>query len=96
MRILWSDLASESIIEIIAYYELEAGEEIADRAEGQIVSQIEQMAHFPRSVPESEIFPNARKLVIRGFPYVAFLRIRDDVLEVVDVVHTSRRLPKGV
>lgn len=94
MRILWSDLASESIIEIIAYYELEVDEAFADSVEADIVSQVAQMVHFPRSIPETDIFPNARKLVIKGFPYVAFLRIRGDVLEVIDVVHTSRRLPK--
>jgi toxin ParE1/3/4 len=94
MRISWSTLAEESIIEIVAYYEQEAGFEIADRAEGEIFKQVEKIKNFPGRVPASEVFPELRKLVIRGFPYVAFLRINSDVIEVVDVIHTARKIPK--
>jgi toxin ParE1/3/4 len=94
MRISWSTLAQESIIEIVAYYEEEAGFEVADRAEEEIFEQVEKIKKFPRSIPVSEVFPELRKLVIQGFPYVAFLRINSDVIEVVDVIHTSRKIPK--
>jgi toxin ParE1/3/4 len=94
MRISWSTLAEESIIEIVAYYEEEAGFEVADRAEEEIFQQVEKIKKFPRSIPVSDVFPELRKLVIQGFPYVAFLRINNDVIEVVDVIHTSRKIPK--
>ena len=48
------------------------------------------------SIPKSEIFPDTRKLVISRLPYVAFIRqIDGNVWEVVDIVHTSRKLPKN-
>ncbi len=47
------------------------------------------------SIPASELFPGSRKLVISNLPYVAFIRQLDGaVWEVVDIVHTSRMLPK--
>jgi plasmid stabilization system protein ParE len=94
MRISWSTLAQESIIEIVAYYEEEVSFELADRAEGEIFQQVEKIRKFPRSIPVSDVFPELRKLVIQGFPFVAFLRVNDDVIEVVDVIHTSRKIPK--
>jgi plasmid stabilization system protein ParE len=46
------------------------------------------------SAPASDLCPGTRKLVIRNLPYVAFIRQLDsDVWEVVDVVHTARKLP---
>ena len=48
------------------------------------------------SVPVSDIFPDTRRVVIKNLPYVAFIRpIAADVWEVVDIVHTSRKLPKN-
>lgn len=95
MALQWSDLALQSIEEIILYYELEAGRRVADAVENRIFEQIEIIDRYPMSIPESEIFPGTRKLVISKLPYVAFIRRIDEHLwEVIDVVHTSRKLPK--
>jgi plasmid stabilization system protein ParE len=96
MAITWSDLALQSLEEIILYYEAEGGRNLADRAELEIWSQVEDSNRFPDAIQESDIFPGTRRLVIQTFPYVAFIRkIEGDFWEVVDVVHTSRKLPKG-
>ncbi len=95
MAIQWSDFALQSLEEIILWYELEAGRQVADSIQNRIWQQVEKIEGFAMSVPASELFPGTRKLVISGLPYVAFLRqIQDSIWEVVDVVHTSRRLPK--
>jgi plasmid stabilization system protein ParE len=95
MAIQWSDFALQSLEEIILYYEGEGGRNLADRAELEIWSQVEDSNRFPGAIQESDIFPGTRRLVIQTFPYVAFIRkIEDDLWEVVDVVHTSRKLPK--
>ncbi len=78
------------------YYEIEAGESIANLIEEQIITQIQKIESFGMSIPKSEIFPDTRKLVISRLPYVAFIRqIDGNVWEVVDIVHTSRKLPKN-
>ncbi|MDR2194995.1 MAG: type II toxin-antitoxin system RelE/ParE family toxin [Gallionellaceae bacterium] len=96
MSIQWSDFALRSLEEIIFYYEVEAGREIAEEIECRIFDQIEERTNlFPAANPESDVFPGLRKLVIDHLPYVAFIRpIAPNLWEVVDIVHTSRKLPK--
>lgn len=95
MAIQWSDFALQSLEEIIAYYEELGGRALADRAESEIWDQVEKLNDFPEAIQESDIFLGTRRLVIRTFPYVAFIRqIEPNLWEVVDVVHTSRKLPK--
>jgi plasmid stabilization system protein ParE len=96
MAIQWSDFALRSLEEIVLYYEAEGGRELANRAEMEIWSQVEDSNRFPEAIQESEIFTGTRRLVIRIFPYVVFIRkIEGDLWEVLDVVHTSRKLPKN-
>ncbi len=97
MALVWSELALHSIEEIIFYYECEAGRRVADAVENRLFPQIEAIDRAPMSNPESEIFPGTRKLVISKLPYMAFIRQIDGPLwEVIDMVHTARKLPKNV
>ena len=51
---------------------------------------------FEMSIPESQILPGTRKLVISKLPYVAFIRkVGGKEWEVVDIIHTSRKIPKS-
>ena len=51
---------------------------------------------FAMSLSASDIFPKTRELVISNLPSVAFIRQLDGaVWEVVDIVHSSRKLPKA-
>lgn len=95
MAMQWSDFALRSLEEIILYYEIEAGLAVADAIENRIFAQVEKIASFPMSVPESELYPGTRKLVFTHLPYVAFIRcVKANRWEVVDIVHTTRKLPK--
>jgi plasmid stabilization system protein ParE len=96
MAIQWSAFALESLEEIIIWYELEAGRQVADSVQNRIWRQVEKIDGFAMSIPASDILPGTRKLVISNLPYVAFIRQLDGaVWEVVDLVHTSRKLPKA-
>ena len=95
MAMQWSDFALRSLEEIILYYEVEAGLAVADAIENRIFGQVEKIDQFPLSIPESELYPGTRKLVFNNLPYVAFIRlIKGNRWQVVDIVHTSRKLPK--
>ncbi len=96
MAIQWSDFALECLEEIIIWYELEAGRQVAESVQNRIWRQVEKIDGFAMSIPASDIFPGTRKLVISNLPYVAFIRQLDGaVWEVVDLVHTSRKLPEA-
>lgn len=96
MAMTWSLAAEESLFEILNFYELEVGLNFAESIENRIYAQIEKLEGFEESIPRSDIFPTTRKLVISKLPYVAFIRERSKgVWEIVDIVHTSRKLPKS-
>jgi len=95
MSITWSTWARESLLEILTYYEESVNENFADSMEDRITKQVDALKGFEMSIPESDIFPGTRKLVISKLPYVAFIRkLQSGSWEVVDIVHTSRKLPK--
>lgn len=69
---------------------------MTDAIENRIFDQVEKIASFPMSVPESDLYPGTRKLAFTPLPYVAFIRlIKGNRWEVVDIVHTARKLPKN-
>lgn len=95
MSITWSTEARESLLEILTYYEESVNEDFADSIEDRIIKQVDALNGFEMSIPESYIFPGTRKLVISKLPYVAFIReLQSGSWEIVDIVHTSRKLPK--
>ena len=95
MAIQWSNFALGSLEEIIIWYELEAGRQVADSVQNRIWQQVEKMDGFPMSIPVSDLFPGTCKLVISNLPDVAFIcQLDGPVWEVADIVHTSRKLPK--
>ena len=97
MAIQWSDFALQSLEEIVSYCELEAEPEVADSIAARIFDQVDQMAGIPTACPPSDLFPGARKLVMSHLPYVAFIReLSPSVWQVINIVHTARKLPKMV
>lgn len=98
MLIQWSDFALLSLEEILFWYEMESGRELADSIKRRIDEQVKAYTRpplTPNSLVDSEIYSNTKRLPIKRLPYVAFLReIRGDLWEIVDIAHTSRKLPK--
>ena len=95
MSIELSELAENSLNEIFDYYIKHAGFNVAEDIEIRILKQIKSITGFEEAIPKSEIYPGTRKLVISKLPYVAFIReLPSKSWEVVDIVHTSRKLPK--
>jgi plasmid stabilization system protein ParE len=95
MPIKLSGLAEQSLGEIVTYYAAKVSEDFSESIENRILNQIEAINGVEKSIPISTIFPSTRKLVISKLPYVAFIRERSvGSWEVVDIVHTSRKLPK--
>lgn len=95
MPFRWTLQAELSLLEILNYYELEVSEDFAETIEDRIFTQIQNLEGFEKSIPQSSVFPNARKLVISKLPYVAFIReVSGGTWEVVDIVHTARKLPR--
>ena len=95
MTIKWSKEADNSLFEILKYYEEKVSIEFADSIEDRIFNKVEKVSGFEMSVPESPYYPGLRKIVIKNLPYIAYIREnKTGVWEVVDIIHTSRKIPK--
>lgn len=93
MRIVWTSEALDDFENILAYYYEKCWPETAESIERRIISQIEGCREFPERIRRSERIPGARELVIDRLPYIAFVRISEDVIQILNIVHTARRFP---
>lgn len=93
MRIRWTDEALDDLEEILAYYHDKVGPRIAESIERRIVTQIEGLPPFPERIRKSDRVPGARELVVNKLPYIVFVRVTDDSIIVLNVVHTARKFP---
>ena len=85
-----AELDIEHIIESIA---AEGRTLTAMRVFQRIREHILTLENFPERARDSKAFHGAHELVIKRLPYVAIFYIDGDVVRVVAVVHTRRRLP---
>jgi len=56
---------------------------------------IDQLLAQPLSGQATDV-PGVRVLFVRRYPYKVFYHLRDDVLEIVHLRHTARRLPDDI
>ena len=85
MNILWTDEALDDLEEILVYYHSEAGPLTAEAVHSRIVAEIEALRVFPERIRASTRIPGARELVVRRLPYVAFVKVTDDAVIVLNV-----------
>ena len=90
MRILWTDAALKQL-EAIRDFLSQTSPDYARRVVERLVKRSEQIAVFPRSgrmVPEYEL--DEVRQVIENSYRIIYL-IKEDQVEVLAVIHTSRR-----
>lgn len=93
MRFLWTEEALDDLAEIIAYYYVEAGPRIAELVEQRIIEQVEGLLPFPERIRKSERIPGTHELVVNRLPYIVFMKLTQEELIVLRVVHTARKFP---
>lgn len=93
MRIVLQDEAFNDLEEIVAYYRQEAGLIVAELMETSIVSQIENLKTFPLKIRGSERVEGTCELVMQRLPYIAFVRVTEEAIQIINIVHTARTFP---
>lgn len=91
--IVWTDEALGDLEEILFYYYSVAGPVTADAVQSGIVSEVEALLTFPERIQPSDRVRGTLELVGSQFPYVFFVQVRDDVIVVLNIVHTKRKFP---
>ena len=93
MRVGWTRRALARVNAIAAYGAADdpkAALSLLDRLEAAVA----RLAESP-GIGRPGRVPGTRELVVRGTPYLVPYRVRDDVVEILTVFHTSRRPPPG-
>ena len=79
----------------IAWYRKEGGAKLAvDAAEAFDVAA-KSAAENPMLHEAYEPVPPVRRVVVKRFPYIAFFVIEENVVVILNVIHTSQRPPEG-
>ncbi|PIX97854.1 MAG: type II toxin-antitoxin system mRNA interferase toxin, RelE/StbE family [Hydrogenophilales bacterium CG_4_10_14_3_um_filter_63_21] len=92
MRLRWLPEALDDLREIHAYIANE-NPEAARRVIGEIRREVAILVAQPQTGRFGRL-PGSREFVIRKYPYIVAYRIRDEEVQCLLVVHTSRRWPK--
>lgn len=93
MRIFWTNEAIEDLENIIVFYYKNVSAETAESIEGRIIAQVESLSDFPERIRASERIPGVREMVINKLPYIAFVRVLESEIQVLNLVHTARKFP---
>ena len=92
MIITWTPLAQADLIAIVDYL-LELNSIAAIAAEQRITEAIEQLADFPGLGRPGRV-ASTRELVITDTPYIAAYRVQREQVEVLRVLHGTRKWPE--
>jgi addiction module RelE/StbE family toxin len=92
LRLRWTRLAERDLDEIADYIEAD-NPAAAARVVLEIIDQVESLLPEHPAIGRPGRVPGTRELVIGGLPYIVAYRVRDSELELLRVLHTSRRWP---
>ena len=93
MRILWTSEALDDLENILVYYYQETSPRVADAVEKRIIGEIEALPPYLERIRASDRVPGTRELVVNKLPYILFVQVRDDALDILNVVHTKKKFP---
>jgi addiction module RelE/StbE family toxin len=92
LRLRWTRLAERDLDEIAAYIGQDSPAAAA-RVVLELIDQAETLLSRHTALGRPGRVLGTRELVIRGLPYILPYRLRDDAIQILRVLHTSRRWP---
>lgn len=84
------DLSAEAEVDFDKSFEFyfEDSPKVADTFFKQINHSFENIIQNPNSFPIA--YKDARKYIVKKFPFVIYFRIADDIIQIIAIFHTSR------
>ena len=92
MRIRWTLPAADDLAGICDYTEDHDGPEAARRLALRLTQGIESLMQFPLRGRPGRV-EGTLELVFPGLPFLAIYRIREDVAEILRILHGAQRWP---
>ena len=94
MTIRWTKRAIRSLASIHEYISKDSPAAAA-RVAAAVVNATDQLAQFPQSGRPGRI-EGTREWVVSGLPYLIPYRVVDEAVEILSVIHGSRKWPKNL
>jgi len=92
MRIRWTEPAARDLTDICDYIRENDAPAAARRVALTIYESVDLLVRFPhRGRPGRGL--NTRELVFPDLPFLAIYRIREDVIEIVRILHGAQNWP---
>lgn len=92
MRLRWTRLAERDLDQIAAYIGQDSPAAAA-RVILELIDQVESLLVKHPGIGRPGRVIGTRELIIGGLPYIVPYRVRDRDIEILRVLHTSRRWP---
>jgi addiction module RelE/StbE family toxin len=92
MRLRWSTRAIKHLASIEAYIAKDKPD-AAVHVVAEIVRAASTLSQFPMLGRQGRI-KGSRELIVPGLPYIVAYRVLGDVIDVSQVLHTSRKWPE--
>jgi len=90
VRIRWSERASRNLDQIDAYISQDSPRAALNTVI-DIIAAVEHLRDFPAMGRPGRV-AGTRELVIQRMPYIVPYRIKENVIEILRVFHTSRKI----
>ena len=91
MRVNWLGAARANLIAVSEYI-AQDNPDASARTVAAITRAVENLDRFPAAGRPGRV-PGTRELVVSGTPYIVPYRVRGNVVEVMRVLHASRKRP---
>ena len=95
MRLRWTKLAERDLDQIAAYIGQDSPAAAA-RVILELIDQVESLLINHPGIGRPGRVIGTRELIISGLPYIVPYRVRDRDIEILRVLHTSRRWPEDL
>ncbi len=92
MRVRWTEPAGRDLTVICDYTEEHDGTTAARKVALRIYERLSSPRQFPHAGRTGQK-KDTRELVIPGVPFLAVYRVREDLLEIIRILHGAQRWP---
>jgi toxin ParE1/3/4 len=90
--IQWLNEALDDLEDLREFYTADVGVEFGFEAYDEVLNQIAGLSFMPMRTRMGRI-KGTREYVLERFPYIACIRVLENRVEVLGLIHTSRRYP---
>ena len=90
--IVWLNEALADLEDLREFYTVDVGIEFGFEAHDEVLDKIASLSFMPMRTRIGRI-KGTREYVLDRFPYIAIIRVLEDCVEILGLIHTSRSYP---